>query len=182
MYIFWCKNDYSAIFVSKVMKCWTSPCMITFKRCFTEIWNLKDYNVCALLWANQEANVLTPLLFHIFSLIKRLSWLCLVWLIFWKDISKMKFWLLAPIFAYDTKINCKDPCLYMLGYLFYSIFPLKKMFVMIVFSMVNILEEYIKNEIFWLLAHCFCLWHKNQLQRPLFMREHNPPRCYVKVI
>ena len=28
---FWCKNDYSAIFLSKVTNCWTLPCTISFK-------------------------------------------------------------------------------------------------------------------------------------------------------
>ncbi len=28
---FWGKNDYSVIFLSKVTKCWTLPCMISFK-------------------------------------------------------------------------------------------------------------------------------------------------------
>ncbi len=30
-YIFWCKTDNSGIFLSKVMKFWTLPCMILFK-------------------------------------------------------------------------------------------------------------------------------------------------------
>ncbi len=28
VYTFWCKYDYSVIFLSKVAKCWTSPCTI----------------------------------------------------------------------------------------------------------------------------------------------------------
>ena len=35
---------------------------------FTEIWAVKDYNLCVLIWANQEEYdcSITPLFFHIF--------------------------------------------------------------------------------------------------------------------
>ena len=79
-YTFWCKNDYSTIFLSNVTVCWTSPCMISFK-VISQRFGLSKIVIC-VIWANQACK---KKMFHNtsfrphFHWKKCVSWLCLVW-------------------------------------------------------------------------------------------------------
>ena len=63
---FWCKNDNSVMFLSKVLKCWTSPCMMSFK-ITSQRFGLSNIVICVysyrLSWRKCS---ITPLFFHIF--------------------------------------------------------------------------------------------------------------------
>ncbi len=51
-YTFWCKNDYDIPIKSYKMLNIT----IIIQNYFTEIWAVKDYNICVLLRTHQTAN------------------------------------------------------------------------------------------------------------------------------
>ena len=66
---FWCKTDYSVVFLSKVMKCWTSPCMISFKITWPRF-GLSKIVICAYFYGLIKKKMFrntSPLFFHIFT-------------------------------------------------------------------------------------------------------------------
>ncbi len=86
---FWCKNDFSAIFLSKVIKYWILSCTIPFKT-ILQIWAVKVRDLCVLLWADHKAKCsITPVFPSTFSLKKCLSQFYMLWWIFRKNMSKM---------------------------------------------------------------------------------------------
>ena len=98
-YTFWCKNDYSAIFLSKVMKCWTLACRISSKI------TLQRYGLSKIVIYVYFCRPIKNKMFHNTSFLphfhwkKCLSWLGLVWWIFRKNISKLKNFDLGSYFC-----------------------------------------------------------------------------------
>ncbi len=56
-YTFWCKNDYSAIFLSKVTKCLILAYNIECSKQLYRDMVSQTFNSCVLRWAIQEANI-----------------------------------------------------------------------------------------------------------------------------
>ncbi len=83
---FWCKNDYSVTFLSKVTKCWTLECRISSKIA------LQRYGLSKIVIYVYFSRPIKNKMFHNTSFLpqfhwkKCLSWLSLVWWIFRKNI------------------------------------------------------------------------------------------------
>ncbi len=89
----------SGIFLSKVMRCWTLPCMISFQTAVQRI-GLSNIVIYVYFYGPIKKKM-----FHNASFLpnfhwkKCLSWLRLIWWIFWKNISKMKNFDLGSYFC-----------------------------------------------------------------------------------
>ena len=97
-YTFWCKNDYSVIFLSKVTEHWTSPC-ISFNT------TLQRFRLSKIVTSVYFYGLIKTQMFHNTSFLpnlywkRYLSWLCLVCWIFRKNISQMKNFDLVSYFC-----------------------------------------------------------------------------------
>ncbi len=63
---FWCKNDNSAIFLSKLMKCWTSPCMMSFKTTLQRL-GLSKMVICVYFYGPIKKKILHNTSYDIFT-------------------------------------------------------------------------------------------------------------------
>ena len=104
-YTFWCKNYYSTIFLSKVTTCWTLICSTVFK---TTLQRFGLSKIVIYVQPNRPINKQmhhnTPFLPYFHSK-GCLSWFCMIWWIFRKNISKMKNFDLGSYFCSLLKIN-----------------------------------------------------------------------------
>ena len=117
-YTFWCKNDYSTIFLSKVTKCWTSPCTISCKT-ILQRYGLSKIEIYVYFYGQSRSKCFITSSLLYFHWEKRLWLLCLVWWIFIHEqyIKNDKFrpWLILWPLP-QNQFYHKEPHLVMLGH------------------------------------------------------------------
>ncbi len=99
-YTFWCKIDYSAIFLSKVTKCWTLACRIPSKIA------LQRYGLSKIVIYMSFCRPIKNKMFRNTSFLQQFHWKkCLIefGMILERIYQKRKLLTLAHIFAYNSK-------------------------------------------------------------------------------